>query len=82
MDRDGVDQVIAEGSEFFWEERQWGADDRGGCRVHAAMVEGGQVIPHHQDPVTAGLPRPARGQQPQLPGRRTAEDRSRTPSLA
>src|SRR6266516_4077495 len=26
----------------------------GGCRVHDAMVEGGQVTPHHRDPVTAG----------------------------
>src|SRR5690348_1067192 len=31
----------------------------GGYRVHAAMVEGGQVTPHHHDPVTAGLSRPA-----------------------
>ena len=27
---------------------------RQGYRVHAVMVEGGQVTPHHQDPVTAG----------------------------
>jgi glyoxylase-like metal-dependent hydrolase (beta-lactamase superfamily II) len=34
-----------------------------------AMVEGGQVTPHHQDPVTAGLALPAgRRQQPQVPG--------------
>src|SRR5260370_6231504 len=26
----------------------------GGCRVHDAMVERGQVPPHHRDPVTAG----------------------------
>jgi hypothetical protein len=32
------------------------------------MVTGGQVRSHHQDPVTAGLPRAAgRGQQPQVP---------------
>ena len=41
---------------------------QGGCRVHAAMVPGWQVSPHHQDPVTAGLPRPDGGQQPQFPG--------------
>jgi hypothetical protein len=33
------------------------------------MVEDGQVRPHHQDRVSAALPRPAgRCQQPQLPG--------------
>ena len=41
---------------------------QGGCRVHAAMVAGGQVTPHHRDPVTAGLARPARRQQQQFPG--------------
>ncbi len=41
---------------------------QGGCRVHAAMVAGGQVTPHHRDPVTAGLARPAGRQQQQFPG--------------
>jgi hypothetical protein len=31
---------------------------QGGCRVHAAMVAGWQVTPHHRNPVTAGLARP------------------------
>src|SRR5260370_17691244 len=40
----------------------------GGCRVHDAMVERGQVTPHHRDPVTAGAS--ACGQRPAaVPGR-------------
>src|SRR5260221_9393040 len=41
----------------------------GGCRVHDAMVERGQVTPHHRDPVTAGAS--ARGRRPAaaVPGR-------------
>jgi len=38
---------------------------QGGCQVHDAMVTGGQVIPHHQDPVTGGLARAASRQQAQ-----------------
>jgi hypothetical protein len=40
---------------------------QGGCQVHAAMVTGCQVTPHHRDPVTVGLAGAASGQQPQLP---------------
>jgi hypothetical protein len=39
---------------------------RGRCWVHDATVEDRQVNPHHRDPVTAGTPRPADCEQPQL----------------
>src|SRR5260370_26786213 len=41
----------------------------GGCRVHDAMVERGQVTPHHRDPVTAGASACGRRPAAAVPGR-------------
>src|SRR3954451_11287687 len=35
---------------------------QGGCRVHAAMVEGREVTPHRSDQVSAWLPHQSGGQ--------------------